>query len=190
MKKTTYLVIDTETGGFDPNRHSILSIGAVIFRPFEIVSSKEILISEPEIFYDEDALAVNKIDIGHIKKDGLSPVIAIRELEEFVGTYVNRNDRIILTGHNIWFDISFIDRLYKLVGRNFREQFSYRLLDTASILTYLAETEIITINNSSLDNGISYFNIDPPQKRHSAIDDAVATARLLSHMLQIGMEKT
>ena len=66
MKRTTYLVIDTETGGFDPNKFSILSIGAVIWRPFEIVSTKEILIAEPEIQYEEEALSVNNIDINLI----------------------------------------------------------------------------------------------------------------------------
>ena len=40
MKKATYVVIDTETGGFDPYKNSILSIGVVILRQLKIIDSK------------------------------------------------------------------------------------------------------------------------------------------------------
>ena len=189
MKKSIYIVVDTETGGFDSKKFSILSIGAVIFRPFEIIASKEFLIAEPQIHYEDEALEVNKIDIELIRKKGLSPEVAINAFEEFINAHINNNEKPILAGHNLWFDIGFIERLYNLAGRNFREKFSYRLLDTASILTYLCETEIISLNNPSLDNGIKYFNVTPPNQRHTAVDDAIATAQLLSEMLRVEMLK-
>jgi DNA polymerase-3 subunit epsilon len=179
------LVVDTETGGFDPEEHSILSIGAVVWRPFEILDSKEVLISEPEINYDEEALAVNKIDIEYLKENGLAPLEAIKELEDFVDSYFSPNERMILAGHNIWFDIRFIERLYKIAGRNFREKFAYRLLDTASLLLFLSESNVISVDKPSLDDAIKYFKIDPPKKRHSAIDDAIATSMLLSDLFKI-----
>jgi hypothetical protein len=54
------LFIDTETGGLDPDKHSLLSLAMVIWGEW-IVDSQEILINDG-ILSVTKALAVNRID--------------------------------------------------------------------------------------------------------------------------------
>ena len=67
---------------------------------------------------------------------------------------------------------------------NFGDYFSYRVLDTASILKYLFYKGVVNEEISSLDKAIGYFDITI-DNRHSALSDATVTAKLFSKLLEL-----
>ena len=56
------LFIDTETGGIDPQKHALLSIGLVVWDNGSIIASKEILIKQGDKSITQRSLNINKID--------------------------------------------------------------------------------------------------------------------------------
>ncbi|MEA3506890.1 MAG: 3'-5' exonuclease, partial [Elusimicrobiota bacterium] len=128
-EKLNLLVVDTETGGFEPQTHSILSIGMVVANCNEIVDSIEINIKEENIIADKESLQVNKIDIDEHVKTAISPAETIEEINKFTQKQKNliRDDlgRVVIAGHNIFFDIDFMRRLYRLGNSDYRKYFSY-----------------------------------------------------------------
>lgn len=180
------LIIDTETGGLDPIRHSILSLGATVWEEGHQIAEIELLIAEDEIIADDEALAINRIDTQQLKLDGLSPKDAIARLEVFILEHFNDNDQVSIAGHNVGFDVGFLKRLYRLAGRSYKKRFSHRLLDTASIMGFLRIAGMLPIENSGLEAGLKYFGVEVHKEvRHSALGDAKATAALLSAMIEL-----
>lgn len=183
------LVLDTETGGLDAGAHSLLSIGALVWEPPKIVGEIELFVREDEILYQEEAMTVNRLDIRWLQKHGLGPVEAVNKLEEFVAAYFLHSEsgaRVSIAGHNVAFDVAFLRRLYRLAGRNYEKVFSHRLLDTASIIQFLALAGKIPLGEASSDEAFRYFGIAiPNQQRHTALADARATVELLNALLQM-----
>ncbi len=184
-KNLKLLVVDTETGGFDPHHHSILSIGLVISDKHEIVDALEINIKEPHIVADDKSLAVNKIDIEKHIKDAFTPSETIEKINKFIDNHnsIIRDDRgrAVIAGHNIFFDIDFMRRLYRLGNSDYRKYFSYRNLDTSTILRFFYITGKLPVEHASLNSATDYFNIDI-KKRHNALSDAIGTAKLLQKL--------
>jgi DNA polymerase III epsilon subunit-like protein len=82
------LVIDTETGGLDPDVHSLLSIGAAVWSPGTIVDSIEVFISEDTVAVQPDALRKNHVDLVWLRDHG----VAARLLDR-LGRLVRRRAR-------------------------------------------------------------------------------------------------
>lgn len=51
------LFIDTETGGLDPHKHSLLSLAMVIWEDMEIINSQDILINDGILSVTKEALS-------------------------------------------------------------------------------------------------------------------------------------
>ena len=183
------LVIDTETGGLNPYRHSIFSLGAVCWRHGKSLERIELLILEPKLTYTKRALKVNKINLEDHRKKGLKPAEAVTRFNRFLEKNFSKvllHSKITLAGHNVSFDVGFLRRLYRRAEANFDEFFSHRVLDTASIIRFLNLTGKISLASASLDKAIKHFNIKiEPKKRHTALGDAEATAKLLNKLFQI-----
>lgn len=183
------LVIDTETGGFNPYRHSILSLGAVCWRPGKSLDRIELFILEPKLTYTKRALKVNKISIEWLRQNGVDPSEAVRQFNSFLENNFAKQlltNKINLSGHNVNFDVGFLRRLYRKAGVKFEDFFSYRVLDTASIIRYLNLIGKISLPSASLDDAIKFFNIKAKAKmRHSALEDARVTAILLNKLIAL-----
>jgi len=180
----TLLVIDTETGGLDSTRHSILSIGAVVYRRGQLGDKIELIISEQNLSVEDDAMRVNKIDVQSLSKVGFTPQIAVAKFEDFLSSHFEPSRRITLVGHNVSFDIGFLKRLYRLAGADFERRFSHRSIDTASILSYLRLAGKITLSKSGLDAALVHFGVEVrAERRHTALVDAEATAELLDALI-------
>jgi DNA polymerase-3 subunit epsilon len=176
------LVIDTETGGLDPRKHSLLSLGCVVWSAKGIGDSMEIAVAEDTISFEEEALNVNKIEMKNHIKNGVSPKKAIVILNRFINANFNTN-KITLAGHNISFDKAFLKRMYRMGGGDYDRRYSHRSLDTASILMFLGLSQTIPEGLESSDAAFDYFDIEfDPGKRHTAKADAQATAQLISKL--------
>ena len=83
-------------------------------------------------------------------------------------------------GHNVAFDIGFIKALYRRNNKDFYSRFSYRFLDTGSILRFMHLQGKLENDISSSDKAFEFFGITfEENKRHTALGDAEATAKLL-----------
>ena len=184
--KQRFLVVDTETGGLDPEQHSILSIAGVLWEPNgEIETLFNFYVNEPELSYVSRAMEVNKIDINDVKAQGLTPkqsVLAIRaSLDKVLGP---KRRAIQLVAHNAPFDMGFIRRLYALAGEDFGKDFRNRALDTCSILQFLMLSGKVSGYRASGDVLFEAAGVKIDEKdRHTALGDAMATAKSINYLV-------
>lgn len=178
------LIIDTETGGLNPEVDSLLSLAAIMWRDREVVAETQIFVSEPEIRMDVESFRIHGIESSWLRTNGCAPSVAVAQLESFVAKHVPSKEPVVLAGHNVGFDVGFLKRLYRLAGADYKKRFSHRTLDTASIGLFLILAEMLPTGAASSDELFAFFQIPFGKKeRHSALGDARATARLLNGLL-------
>jgi len=178
------LFIDTETGGMDPGRHSLLSLAMVVWVDREIIDSLEILINDGVLAATKEALSVNKIDLEKHKLAALSPPEAMDQLLHFIGKHFPGKEKITLAGHNVHFDIAFLKPFFSANNKDFSEFFSHRVIDTSSILHYLYLSGKIKQKAISSDEAFALFDIQV-EGRHTALGDAIATAKLFTKLISL-----
>ena len=177
-----YVVIDVETGGIDPQKHSILEIAGVLWTPGS--GTKEIFstyIKENQIMAVDEALKINKIDLDTVLCDGRTPedtIVYIKQrLDLFFG---KKRTPCVLVAHNAHFDYGFTKRLYELANEDIKKDFSRRTLDTAGILQWLMITNKLPLHHPTSDFLFEQTNVYVPDNlRHTALGDAKATADAL-----------
>lgn len=178
------LFIDTETGGLDPGKHSLLSLALVIWEDTEIIDSQELLINDGVLSVTQDALSVNRIDLEKHKQSAISSSQAIEKIFLFTGKYFTQHTKITLAGHNVHFDADFLKSFLSKNNKDFRSFFSHRIIDTSSILYYLYLAGHIKHRAVSSDEAFDLFGIKV-EGRHTALGDAIATAKLFSRLLDL-----
>ena len=176
------LFVDIETGGLDPDKHSLLSVAMVIWMNMEIIDSQELLINDGKLFVTDEALAINKIDIENHKKSAISPSQAMEKILIFINKHFPQQRKITLAGHNVQFDLSFLKILFSQNKKDFSKFFSHRIIDTSSILHYLYLAGHIKQRAISSDEAFELFDIKV-EGRHTALGDAVATTKLFNKLL-------
>tara|TARA_Y100000034_G_scaffold107259_1_gene136645 strand:+ start:321 stop:893 length:573 start_codon:yes stop_codon:yes gene_type:complete len=184
--KGPFLVVDTETGGLDPKKNSILSIAGIVWEPRKKIKSLfDFYVCEDEINATEQALKVNKIDLEMVREEGLSPNETVIEIKKKLDKRFGPDRKpIMLVAHNAPFDVGFIKRLYLLAGQDYYVDFKNRALDTCSILHYLMISGKIKGYRASADVLFEATSVKIPKKdRHTAKGDALATARALEKLL-------
>ncbi len=181
--------IDTETGGLDPQKHSILSVGIAIATETEIIDKIEIKIKEPKIKAVKAALKINRIDIDELVKVADDPVTAVEKILALIKRHPNLyrdKQRIVVFGHNVYFDVSFLRRLFGFTDYRYEDYFCHRTVDTSSILRFLSLRKMFDKDISGLDSALNHFNMNE-NPRHEALQDAVLTARLFQKLLDLKM---
>ena len=186
------LVCDTETGGLDPEEHSILSFAAKHRASGETF---EVFIREPILRVQADALAINRIDLREYKEKALGPTEALSEFYRWVGVMAREHEesdrrtgrvpQIVGVGHNlVAFDMPMIKRWYRQAGvalTDFRRDWTHRVLDTMIYARCLADAGVIEPRGFSLEALCDYFGIyQDPMARHTALGDVEATDDLLT----------
>jgi DNA polymerase III subunit epsilon len=178
------LFIDTETGGLDPEKHSLLSVAMVVWEDMEITDSLELLINDGILSVTDEALAINKIDIEKHKKSAMSPSQAIEQILLFTSRHFPRQRKITVAGHNVQLDISFLKILFSRNKKDFSKFFSHRIIDTSSILHYLYLAGYLKQRAISSDDAFELFEIKV-DGRHTASGDAMASAELFNKLLYL-----
>lgn len=179
------LILDTETGGLDPDQHSILTLGATVWHKGKIFGEFHVEIAEPEIVAGEKALEINKIDIDRLRREGVSPHVAVSLLQSFIHEYYYNggDDKVILGGHNLsTFDVDFVKRLFVLAGVDYEKVFSHRVMDTCGIIRFLVLAGVLPLKGAGSNEAFEYYGIKPKIPHH-ALYDAIATAELLNCLL-------
>ena len=181
------MVIDTETGGLNPEKNSILSIAGVLWEPGKTVEPVfDMYVKEHFINVEPAALKVNKIDMNKIYHAD-EPYMVVRKIQNALDERLGKDRKPIqLVGHNVAFDISFAKRLWKHAGleESFNKDFRSRALDTCSILEFLMLSGKVKGFRASGDvlfeaGGV----IIEKEDRHTALGDAMATAKAMESLI-------
>jgi ribonuclease T len=174
------VVVDVETAGFDPQRHALLEIAAVVLRmtpagtlePAAPLACHVLPFLGSEI--DPKALAFNGIDPDHPFRDAVPEqealariLVPIRRAVKAAGC-----NRAILVGHNAHFDLGFLKAAVERTGFKRNPFHAFSVFDTVT-LGGLAFGQTV-LAKAALAAGLGWQH----SEAHSAIYDAQQTARL------------
>ena len=179
LLKRPYLYLDTETGGLDLEKHSLLSIGLVVGDDGVVRDSLEILVRHEPYVVSAGGMAVNRIDLVQHHKTALEPAAALDALEAFSRRHFPGGEPITLVGHNVAFDRNFLAVLFAGEDRPLEPRISHRIIDTHSIAAALQDAGKLSIDNLSSSALFHHFGIVvSEEKRHTALGDALGTFEL------------
>lgn len=166
IEETRFVVLDTETTGFDYENDRILCIGALVLQN-NVISVQETL----EIYLQQDHYDKSTAQIHGILRDFVlqrpSELEALQQFLTFLG------DSIIVAHHTI-FDITMIN---KALERNNLPQLTNKTLDTAHLYkkTLIKSHLFERKDHYTLDDLADKFDISK-KDRHTALGDAYITA--------------
>jgi DNA polymerase-3 subunit epsilon/CBS domain-containing protein len=164
------VVVDTETTGLDARNARLLQIGAVRLGSGGIEEAEKFeQLVDPGVPIPAIASAIHGIRDEHVR-NAPSFSAMVPEFEAFIGASV-------LIGHTITYDLAVLQREYELAGRTWRRP---RTLDVRD----LAELAQPTLARYDLERLCEWLSIEIAG-RHSAIGDAVATARVFTTLVPL-----
>jgi len=180
--KTLY--IDTETTGTDPQVNDIIQIAFIIETDNKINGKWDFKCSPLK----QKNISQEALDIqGLTFQDVINrppPSIAYKELIKVFDRYINKfdkADKFTVIGHNVKFDISFLQQFFISNGNHFLYSYiNYFPIDTLFLANYLKYHNILNTDNLKLATLCDYFKIS--LDAHDAMNDIIATRDLLIKM--------
>lgn len=175
------IVMDTETGGLDPQKHSLLQIGLMVCEDGAVLDKIRINVTHDKYVTTPYALELNGIDLS--THEGPRPKEAVEQVINFVKKHFTNPAQVL--GHNVSFDVGFLKVLFKKAEVDYDSVFSYRLLDTSSIARFLVFSGVIP-SGGSLEQLANQFGIPfNPKKLHDALVDCEVTYQLILEMTKL-----
>ena len=171
IKKTRFVVFDTETTGLDPKTDRILSIGGIAVKNnvIEVADSLEIYLKQET--FNKEAVKIH----GILKQGQLIKTSEKEALEKFILFIENS----VLVAHHVGFDLKMINLALKRMNLG---RLKNKTIDTGVLYKKLNNKKNKHYN---LDALCDEFKI-PKHDRHTASGDAFLTAQLflkiLSHL--------
>lgn len=171
IHNTVFTVVDVETTGINPNRNRITEIGIVKVRGGEIISEYEKLVNPGQFIPHEISRLTG------ITNEMVYSKPAFEEVAGEIMTHLfSEGENIIFGGHNVMFDYRFLNASLERAG--------YNKLTIPSICTArLARRLNRSLPSKSLSSLRRHFNIRV-KRAHRALDDAKATAMILTHFIE------
>lgn len=187
------LIMDCESGGTDSDKHSVLSVGAVvgdldtgeIFEKFEALHK---LPSLSDYVVTPEAYEIHQISPEEAFGKGISSEeIASKLIDLFITHGVT-----IIGGHNFEFDVRMISKkIFKISVEQFNANFTYRHLDSLPPIRLMTKEDIKT--GSTLKQVTKMLNIDISDlgktKYHTALFDAICCFRILRKIRTVMTDK-
>ncbi len=169
IQALTYAVFDTETTGLLPHKDEIVQIGAVRVVNCKMVAGESInQLVNPGMKIPAASTKVHKVT-NEMVADAPDIHVAARQFHTFA------RDAVIVA-HNAPFDMAFLRRHRRETG----VEWDHPILDTVLLSAVLfGASEVHTLDALCDRLGVSI----PPELRHTALGDAVATAEVLCKML-------
>lgn len=184
LRDRRMLLIDTETTGFDSEKHQILEIGMLVLEQGEVINSLNIKLKHKEYVLTAGAMKANKIDIVKHEEDALNVKDACEKILAFLECNYS-GEHYLVVGQNVDFDIKFIEKLflsaYKI--KDFRNFVGYRKLDLMQLFLIRNIEGKIKAEKQDLDYMLNALNIEVPADRHSALTDCFLEYEVLKKLL-------
>lgn len=174
LRNRNFILIDTETTGFDEKKHQILELGILVIKDLKVIDEFEVKIKHKEYTISAKAMEANKINIIEHEKEALFEKEAAEKILEFLNKHKAENDEgYIVIGQNVQFDIKFLEemflRAYKI--KEYRQAISYRSLDIMQLAMIKNIEGKISLEKQDLDSILKELNIEIPENRHRALTD-------------------
>jgi ribonuclease T len=173
------VVVDVETGGFNPNTDALLEIAAVplvmedgLLRPG--TTSRFHVQPFPGANIEAAALAVNNIDPYHPLRPALPEKDALTRLFGDIRTAVKDSDctRAVLVGHNAYFDLNFLNAAVTRADIKRNPFHPFSTFDTATLAGVAFGQTVLA--KALVAAGLTWNS----SEAHSAAYDAEQTAAL------------
>jgi len=171
--KSRLIVIDTETGGFDPSKNALLSVAAVDSMDNEAFTA--IIRPNPEWICEPEALAKNGFTLDFLEKNGRAELDVMQDLALWLGT----RRFSVMAGCNVAFDRDFLRAAF---ARNFLTWPMGKMVDlqAAAWLAYEADALALPVGKDgqprlSLDHIAASLGFSRSGKTHNALEDAIMT---------------
>lgn len=179
------VVIDVETGGFNPQKDALLELAAVFLKFDEESKLKPI---HTEHFHIQAFMGANieqasldflGLDPTHPFRYAIEEKAAMLELCQKVQKSLKENDckKAVLVGHNPTFDLSFIQAAFKRCNIKHSPFHLFTTFDTATLAA-------LAYGQTILAKAVKAANIEfDENEAHSAIYDAEKTAELFCKII-------
>ena len=142
FRKYLPVVVDIETGGFDPNLNAILEIAITLIEE----KDKIFLPGETHRYHikpfegsvvEKESLEFTKIKLDHPLRNAVDESLALKELFKIINITKNKYEcsRAILVGHNAHFDKSFLDAA--VLRNNIKISYLYFLYNPFNLPSFL-----------------------------------------------------
>ncbi|HEX6995376.1 MAG TPA: ribonuclease T [Gammaproteobacteria bacterium] len=179
------VVIDVETGGFNPATDALLEVAAVLVRMNEhgdlvpAEKSRYLVKPFPGANLEPASLQVTGIDPWHPLRPALDEADALRRLFQEIRKEVKEQkcNRAILVGHNSFFDLQFLNAAVarNMIKRNPFHPFSS--FDTATLAG-------VAFGQTVLGRAVVAAGLEwDDAQAHSALYDAEMTAELFCRIV-------
>jgi ribonuclease T len=174
------VVVDVETGGFDPQRDALLEVAACIIRmdDFGRLVVAETIDVNVEPFdganIDPKSLEITGIQVDSPLRGALPEVDALRKIFQPVRQEVRATgcQRAILVGHNAFFDLSFLNAAIARVQYKRSPFHPFSSFDTATLAG-------LAFGQTVLSRSVQAAGLDwNESEAHSAVYDTEKTAAL------------
>ena len=184
FRKYLPVVVDIETGGFDPEVNAILEIAiTLIEEENNVYKVGETFRHHIEPFegsvVEKESLEFTKIKLDHPLRGAISEKDALNDIFKIINKTKNKYEcsRAILVGHNAHFDSSFLQAAVRRNDIKKTPFHKFSVIDTVSL-------GVLATGQTVLARICDELNIDyDNEQAHSAAYDSDVTAKVLCSII-------
>ena len=168
LYEVTFVAIDLETTGASAANCAITEIGAVKLRGGECLGTYQTLVDPGSAIPPEITVLTGITQ---------AMVMAAPRIESVMPSLLEFIDGAVIVGHNVRFDVSFINAALQQLGR---PRLAARWIDTLALARRLLRDEVPNCRLGTLADRLRLSH----RPSHRALDDALATGDLLHFLLE------
>ncbi len=168
LYEVPFCILDLETTGTAPDANGITEIGAVLYQGGEELGTFQTLVNPGR---EIPPFITVLTGITH------SMVVGAPKIDEALPTFLEFMGDAVIVGHNVRFDLSFLNAAAMHLGYG---RLANRWVDTLGLARRLLRGEV---RNLKLDTLAAHLR-SPHKPTHRALDDAQATAWVLHRLLE------
>lgn len=176
LLQTRYVVVDTETTGFDPATDCLLSLGAVVMQGDRVLT-EETFHSHVKV-PDSCSIPPHITKLTGITESDTQNAPALGEVLSHFLRYAKDG---VLVMHHSGHDIRFLNAA---LWKTCRAQLTHRIVDTHKVAKWLQPA----LGEYNLDQLLVQYQI-PVNCRHNALADAIMTAQLWKCFINEALQK-
>lgn len=181
------LYFDTETTGTNPMVHEITQFAAIVEIDGKVVEEVNFR-CQPTNWdvIEPDALETTGIGIEELKTFS-EPKVMIKQIMDLFNRHIdkfNKNDKFYPAGHNVSFDLEFLQAFWKKHGDKYGtgSYQNWRSLDSRVFANFLAVAGKLNLPDLKLSTICEHYKIDIDA--HDALSDIRATRQVVKKMLE------
>jgi len=169
-----FVVLDTETTGFDLKKDRILSVGALVLKQQSIQPKEAFEIFVAQEHYNKDTAKIH----GILKGGKKTTVTELEALKVTLETLKNS----VLVAHHVGFDVAMLNNALQ---RNGLPKLKNKTLDTSRLYqkTLSKTKQKESEGHTTLDDLAKVYDISQ-KDRHTALGDTYITAIAFLHILE------